>query len=80
MRIIIFMNPSKKRSHTEEPDLEKQLDRMFFLAAEEKLLPKIVYDYGVQNHSPALFNEYRNSVKQIYTYLWPHSVGRPTCP
>lgn len=43
------MYDSRKRSQTEESDLEKQLDRMFFLAAEEKMLPKIIYDYSIQN-------------------------------
>ena len=43
---------------------------MFFLAAEEKLLPKIVYDYSIQNKDNRLSQLYRMSVKNIYTYAY----------
>ena len=66
-KIIIFMYNSAKRSLTEHSNVDKQLDRMFFLAAEEKLLPKIIYDYSTHNKEPRLMNEYRRSVKNIYT-------------
>lgn len=39
-----------------------------FLAAEEKLLPKIIYQYSVKNGHKRFVNEYQKSVKQIYTY------------
>ena len=62
------MYNSTKKCLTEQNPLENQLDRMFFLAAEEKMLPKIIYDYSMQNKDPKLVNEYRQSVRNIYSY------------
>lgn len=49
--------------------LEKHLDKLMFFAAQEKLLPKVIYQYSKNGH-PKFVNQYRKSVKQIYTYCF----------
>ena len=53
---------------------------MFFLAAEEKLLPKIIYDYSSQHKSTHLVNDYKKSVKNIYTYSIPYQSKETHLP
>lgn len=59
-------SPNDKRHKTEEK-IDRDLDKLMFMAAEEKLLPKIIYQYSFENGPKKFVNQYRNEVKQIYT-------------
>jgi hypothetical protein len=51
-------NKTNRKNRTEEV-VGNELDRMFLMAAKEKLLPQIIHDYSIQNHNPKLLQMYR---------------------
>ena len=65
------MYNSTKKCLTEQNPLENQLDRMFFLAAEEKMLPKIIYDYSYFNDP----NRHEDAIQKDDVCFWVMYVG-----